>query len=64
MKHATPTTVKLSDKPKGYAYHRVPGNKEVVRAVPVYFGANVRDVKKEISRAKRGRDFLGRRVRQ
>jgi hypothetical protein len=51
-------------KPVGFAYHRIPGNERKLRAVPVWAGIGVRDLKKELSRVRRGRDVLGRRVRQ
>jgi hypothetical protein len=61
VKHAVPTVVKLSDRPYRFAYHRVPGRSDVRRRVPVYPGINVRDLKRELYRIRRGRDLLGRR---
>jgi hypothetical protein len=56
-----PTVVKLSDRPTRFAYHAVPGRPDLKRRVPVYPGINVRDLKRELSRIRRGRDLLGRR---
>jgi hypothetical protein len=66
VKHAVPTTVRVPwvKKPVGFVYHRIPGNERELRPVPVWAGIGVRDLKKELSRVRRGRDVLGRRVRQ
>jgi hypothetical protein len=53
--------VKVSERPVGFVYHRIPGNAGEVRAVPVFRGMNVRDFKRELDRVRRGRDIWGRR---
>jgi hypothetical protein len=61
VKHAVPAVVKVSERPVGFVYHRIPGNAGKVRAVPVFRGMNVRDFKRELDRVRRGRDIWGRR---
>jgi hypothetical protein len=52
----TPTVVKLSDEPIYWHRHRNG------KTVPHFRGANIRYIKAEINRVRRGRDQWGRRI--